>query len=326
MIKMIRGLLACTLGAISALAAHPSLAQQYPSRPIKIIVPASPGTAIDATARFFVEPLSKRLNTPVVVENRSGAGGLLGYSGAASAAPDGYTIIITGIPLYLLPLSAEDKGSVYDPIKDFAPIARVLRVPFGFVVSEESPYRTLQDLLSAMKSKPDFITYSSQGNGSSAHLCSVAFNDASGTKAKHIGYKATSSAITDVAAGRVDFTCQTPAGILPLVQAKKLRVLAVTGSSRWDILPNIPTADQAGLKGFEVSSQLDFMAPSKTPEPILQLLSKEISAIARTPEFKDFCSKQVMTVEVIEEKPLRAEMVRENERWKRIVQLATGKN
>ena len=310
-------------GALSVLGAPQVLAQQFPSRPIKIIVPASPGTAIDATARFFTEPLSKRLNTPVVVDNRSGAGGLLGYTGAANSPPDGYTIILTGIPLYLLPLSGE-ASTTYDPIKDFAPVARVLRVPLAVVVADDSIYKSLPELIAAMKRDPDLLTYSSQGIGSTAHLCSVVLNDATATKGRHISYKATNSAITDVAAARIDFTCQTPAGVLPLLQAKKLRVLAVTGSSRWEAMPDIPTAAETGLKDFEVSSQLDFMAPANTPTTILEVLSGEISAIARTEQFKEFCSKQIMTVEVVGSKDLRPEMLRENIRWKRIVELARG--
>ena len=181
-------------GSLSALGVPAVFAQQFPSRPIKIIVPASPGTAIDATARFFTEPLSRRLNTPVLVDNRSGAGGLLGYTGAANSPADGYTIILTGIPLYLLPLS-DERVAPYDPIKDFAPVARVLRVPLAVVVSNESTYQSLPQLIDAMKKTPDLVTYSSQGIGSTAHLCSVVLNDASGTKGKHISYKATSSAI-----------------------------------------------------------------------------------------------------------------------------------
>lgn len=308
-------------GYMSVLSAFSANAQQFPSRPIKIIVPSSPGTAIDATARFFTEPLSQRLNTPVVIENRPGAGGLLGYTSAANSPPDGYTIILTGIPLYLLPLSA-DKGVTFDPIKDFVPIARVLRVPLAFVVAQDSIYKTLPELIKAMQSQPDFVTYSSQGIGSTAHLCSIVLNDATNSKGRHISYKATSSAITDVAAGRIDFTCQTPAGVLPFVQGNKLRVLAVTGSSRWDSMPDIPTAAETGIKDFEVSSQLDFMAPAHTPLSVLEVLSKEISAIARTEQFKEFCSKQVMTVEVVGQKELAQEMVKENIRWKRIVELS----
>lgn len=141
-----------------------------------------------------------------------------------------------------------------------------------------------------MHKSPNTLTYSSQGVGSSAHLCSVILNDMSRSQAQHIGYKETTMAVTDVVGRRVSFSCQTSTGVLPLVQSGKLRALAVTGSKRWDAMPNIPTVSEAGVSGFEVSSQLDFMAPSGTPQPIIGMLSQHIAQIAQTPEFKQFCA------------------------------------
>ncbi|EYS91857.1 hypothetical protein CF68_29955 [Cupriavidus sp. SK-4] len=286
------------------------------------MVPASAGTSIDAITRFFAEPLSKRLNTPVVVENRPGAGGLLGYQAAARAPADGYTLILTGIPLYLLPLFSDVTPPPLDPVKDFAPVARVARVPFAIVVPTDSLYQNLSDLIAAMQKSPNTLTYSSQGVGSSAHLCSVILNDMTRTKAQHIGYKETTMAVTDVVGGRISFSCQTSTGVLPLIQSGKLRALAVTGSKRWDAMPNTPSVSEAGVSGFEVSSQLDFMAPSGTPQPILRVLSQQIAKIAQTPEFKQFCEKQILTQETVEAGALGAEITREVVRWKKIARLA----
>ncbi|MDB5750839.1 MAG: Tripartite tricarboxylate transporter family receptor [Ramlibacter sp.] len=296
-------------------------AQQFPSKPIKIIVPASPGTSIDAMTRFVADPLAKRLKTPVVVDNRSGAGGLLGYTAAAKSAPDGYTLILTGIPLYLLPLFSEAATAPFDPLKDFAPVARVARVSFAIVVGADSPHKTMVDLVRDLKGKPGDVTYSSQGVGSSAHLCSVILTDLTKAKAQHIGYKDSSTALTDVAGGRVNFTCQTSTGVLGLIQSGRLRALAVTGTRRWDELPHVPTVAEA-VPGFEVSSQLDFMAPADTPEAVLRILSDEIVEIAQTPEFKAFCRKQVIVPDPVGSRALRAEMVKEAARWKAIAQLA----
>ncbi|CAN7742365.1 Bug family tripartite tricarboxylate transporter substrate binding protein [Variovorax sp. LjRoot178] len=309
------------LGALPFIGAGVARADPFPSKPIKIFVPASAGTSIDAITRFFAEPLSKRLNTPVVVENRPGAGGLLGYQAAARAPADGYTLILTGIPLYLLPLFS-DAAPPYDPLKDFAPVARVARVPFAIVVATDSPYRKLSDLIEAMQKNPSTLTYSSQGVGSSAHLCSVVLNDASRTQALHIGYKETTMAVTDVVGGRISFSCQTSTGVLPLIQSGKLRALAVTGSKRWDAMPNTPTVSEAGVPGFEVSSQLDFMAPAGTPQAVIRTLSQHIVQIAQTAEFKQFCDKQVLTQESVEAGALGAEMTREVARWKNIARLA----
>ena len=309
--------------AIPLVAIRPSaFAQNYPSRPIKIIVPASAGTGIDAVTRFFTEPLGKRLGQSVIADNRPGAGGLLGYSQAAKAPADGYTLILTGIPLYLLPLFSESSPLPFDAQKDFVPIARVARVPQAIVVAPDSPYKTMGELLSAMKSKPGDITYSSQGVGSAAHLCAVVLNDLSRTKARHIPYKESTMALTDVVGGRITFTCQSSAGMLPLIQSGKLRALGVTNSRRWDTLPNVPTIAEAGVPDFEVSSQLDFMAPAGTPEPVLQLLSEEIAQIAKTPQYKEFCARQAMEPELMGFKALVPEVAREAARWRKIVQLA----
>ncbi len=145
------------------------------------------------------------------------------------------------------------------------------------------------------------------------------------TKAEHIGYKETTVALTDVVGGRISFTCQTSTGVLQLIQSGKLRPLAVTGSKRWEVLPDVPTVAEAAVPGFEVSSQLDFMAPAQTPEPVLQRLSAEIVQIAQTPEFKEFCAKQVLTPDPVGSKELRPDITREAARWQRIVQVARSK-
>jgi tripartite-type tricarboxylate transporter receptor subunit TctC len=299
-----------------------SRAQQYPSKTIKIIVPAGAGSGIDAVARFFTDPLAKRLGQAVIVENRPGAGGLIGYTQAAKAAPDGHTIILTGIPLYLLPHLSEVSPPPFDPQKDFAPIARVARLPQAIIVPADSPYKTLGDLVEAMRRKPDDITYSSQGVGSSAHLCGVVLNNLSHTKARHIPYKETGVAITDVVGGRISFTCQSSTAILPLIQAGKVRALGVTNSRRWESLPNVPTIAEAGVAGFNVASQLDFMAPAGTPDSILQILSKAFTEIAQRPDYKTFCAKQLIVPEVASANELPADIARETVRWKQIVEMA----
>jgi tripartite-type tricarboxylate transporter receptor subunit TctC len=309
------------VGTLAMLGARPAFPQQFPSKPIRIVVAASAGTAIDIVARFFSERLSKRLNTTVVVDNKPGAGGLLGYTALAKAPADGYTLGLAGIPMYLTPLFS-DTPPTYDPLKDFVAVARVSRVPLTVVVSVDSPYRTLSDLIQAMKSKPDALTYSSVGTGSSGGLCAALLNDMAKTKAQQIGYKESGALLTDVAGGRVAFTCQGTAGVLPLIQSGKLRALAVTGTTRSETLPDVPTVAEAGIPGFELTSWLDFIAPAPTPTSALQVLSDEIARIAQMSEFAEFCAKQVMSVDVVGYKALTADMPNEAAKWKRIVQLA----
>ncbi|RTZ41705.1 tripartite tricarboxylate transporter substrate binding protein [Candidimonas sp. SYP-B2681] len=322
MINTRRLMLKAAFAAPIAVMGRSAFAQGYPARPVKIIVPAGAGTGIDAATRFFADPLASQLGRPFVPENRPGAGGLLGYSQAARSAPDGYTLILTGIPLYLLPLFSEAPKPPFDPLTDFVPVARVMRVPSAIVVAPESPYQTLDDLLKAMQNNPNEITYSSQGVGSTAHLCTVVLNDMSGTKAKHIPYKETSMALTDVVGGRIAFTCQSSAGMLPLVQGGRLRALAVTNSSRWKSLPDVPTVAESGVANFEVSSQLDFMAPAGTPETVLKLLSDNIRLVTQTSQFEQFCLKQAIEPEFKDYKTLVPEIQQEAARWKRIVDLA----
>jgi len=319
-----RSMLKVATSAACVVAARPVLAQQYPARTVKIIVPAGAGTGIDAVTRFFAEHLGKRLGQAFVTDNRPGAGGLLGYTGLTKSAPDGYTLILTGIPLYLLPLMSEAPQPPFDSQKDFAPVARVARIPLAIVVEPDSPHKTMKDLLQAMAKNPGDVTYSSQGVGSTAHLCAVVLNDMSRTKGRHIPYKESAMATTDVVAGRIGFTCQSSAAVIPLIQSGKLRALGVTNARRWKALPDVPTVAEAGVPGFDVSSQLDFMAPVGTPEPILKLLSEEIERIVKSPQYEEFCDKQALAPESMNYKTLVPEVAREVERWKRIVALARG--
>ena len=295
-------------------------AQQYPSRPIHIIVPASAATSIDVTARFFTEPLSRRVNTPVVIENKPGTGGLIAYTGVAKSAPDGYTLMLAGIPMYLLPLLSKGTAT-FDPQQDLTPVTRVARVSFGLVVTSDSPYRSLDDLIQAMRDKPNEVTYSSQGVGSSAHLCAALFTHMSKTQAQHIPYKSTTTATTDVAAGRVTFTMQTGPAVLGLLQSGKLRLLGVSGTERWEAFPDAPTIAEAAVPGYEMSSWLDFVAPKGVPEPVLQLLTQEFSQIAQTPEYKAFCTQQIISPDVVGYRELAEQMPAEAEKWKKIVEL-----
>lgn len=288
---------ASALAAIGG-AVHPfALAQQYPSKPIRAIVPASAGTQIDVAARFMAEAVSRQMDMAIVVENRAGAGGLLGAEFVAKAEPDGYTLLFAGIPLYLSRWLSEAKVG-YDPEKDFAPVAMLCSSPLGIAVAADSPYRTLADLVAAMRKAPDQVTYSSGGDGSAAHICAVMLNDMTRTVAKHIPYKGNTPAVTDLAGGRVDFTCQGAGGILPLVKAGKLRALAVTNDQRWDQLPDVPTAVEAGIPGFDLTGWIGVMARAGTPAFVVQRLSDAFVRAAGTPEFKSFCEQQQMFVQI----------------------------
>jgi tripartite-type tricarboxylate transporter receptor subunit TctC len=314
--KMMMAAMALPLASSGA-----ALAETFPSHTIKIIVAAGPGTGIDVVTRSLADALGRRLHNPVVVENRGGAGGLIGYGSVAKSPADGYTLIMAGIPLYLTALLSEVQPPPFDPVADFTPIARVARVSQAIVVSAESPYRTMQQLVQAMQQQPGEITYSSQGVGSTAHICMVAFNEMSNTKARHVAYRDTGVAVTDVAANRVTLTCQGPASVLSLVQAGRLRALAVTGTKRLDAFPNVPTVAESGVPGFEISSFITLMAPAHIPAAVQQLLSEEVTRIAQTPQFLEQLKAPVMYSDVADYRKVLAETAAEAARWKRFADL-----
>ncbi|MFT3721078.1 Bug family tripartite tricarboxylate transporter substrate binding protein [Pseudorhodoferax sp.] len=304
----------------SALGTSVALAQPIAGKPIRLMVAASPGATVDAAARFVSEPLSKMLGVPVIVENRPGAGGAIGSDAVAKSPADGHTLLFTGVTHFSARYSGE-ASATYDPVKDFSAIARICSAALAVVVATNSPYKTLADLLAAMKAKPGEIDYGSGGVGSTSHLCTVIMNDLTGTKAKHIPYKGNTQAVTDTVAGVVAFTCQGSGGVVPLIKAGRLRALAVTSRNRWEALPDVPTGIESGIPGFEVASWMGSFAPAKTPQPMVSMVSDAMAKIARSPEFKAFCDKQSMYVELMEHSEFQASVPAEDARWRRVAEL-----
>jgi len=303
----------------SALGAPLAVAQPIAGKPVTLLVAASAGATVDASARFAAEPLSKILGVPVVVENRPGAGGALGSAAVAKAAPDGHTLLFTGVIHFSARYSGE--GASYDPVKDFKAVARLCSAALAVVVPTNSPYKTLADLIAAMKARPGEIDYSSGGVGSTSHLSTVILNDLTGTRANHVPYKGNTPAVTDTVGGVVAFTCQGSGGVLPLIKAGRLRALAVTSKNRWDALPDVPTGIECGIPGFEVASWMAAFAPAGTPDAMVTAVSDGLAKIARSPEFKAFCDKQSMFVDLVEHRAFQASMPEEDKRWRRVAEL-----
>ncbi|KDB58824.1 tripartite tricarboxylate transporter family receptor [Bordetella bronchiseptica B18-5 (C3)] len=303
-----------------ALQSQHVLARQLSDKPIRLLVAASSGTTVDTVARFLAPPLAGLVGAPVVVENRPGAGGALGSAAVAKAPADGHTLLMTGITHFSALYSGE-AAATYDPVRDFKGVARACSAALALVVPANSPYRTFGDLLAAMKANPEGIDYGSGGVGSTSHLCTAIMNDLTGTRARHIPYKGNTQAVTDTAAGIVAFTCQGAAGVLPLIQAGRLRALLVTSPRRWDALPDVPTGVESGIPGFEVSSWMAAFAPAQTPDPIVVQLSDAIARIVRSFEFKDFCANQSMYVDLMEYREFQASIPAEDKRWQRVAEL-----
>jgi tripartite-type tricarboxylate transporter receptor subunit TctC len=282
--------LSCVCAAIALVLALavPELAQaqSYPSRPIRIVAPSTPGDAPDVIARLLAERLGTAMGVSVVVENRPGAGGVVGSEIVANAAPDGYTLIIGNAGSHGINAAVYTHLS-YDIQKDFTPVSQVAVSPNVLVVNPALPVKNVAEFIAYAKSKPGALSYASGGNGSSAHMSMELFKSMAGLDIVHVPYKGSSPALTDVVSGQVAgmFVNLPPA--VPLIKAGKLRALAVTTRSRSPLLPDVPTVAESGVPGFETVAWFGILAPAGTPKPIVDRLSQEIARIAKTPEMRE---------------------------------------
>jgi len=273
----------------SALGTPLTVAQPISGKPVTLLVAASAGATVDASARFAAEPLSKILGVPVVVENRPGAGGALGSAAVAKAAPDGHTLLFTGVIHFSARYSGE--GASYDPVKDFKAVARLCSAALAVVVPTNSPYKTLADLIAAMKARPGEIDYSSGGVGSTSHLSTVILNDLTGTRANHVPYKGNTPAVTDTVGGVVAFTCQGSGGVLPLIKAGRLRALAVTSEKRSTLAPELPTLAESGLPGYSSVTWFGVYLPAGAPPALVEKVHKAFAKAVQAPEVAESLAK-----------------------------------
>ncbi len=282
-------ILRAALFAIAATAAGLAQAQAWPTRPIKLIVPWPPGGGVDTAARMIAEPLAQRLGQPVVIDNRPGAAGNIGTAFAAKEKPDGYTLLMASLsPHSVNPHLYAKLG--FEPIKDFAPIALVYTVPSFLVVPSASPANTAQELVALAKASPGKLNFASGGPGSSQHLFGVMFNTATQIDTVHISYKGTSPAEQGLVAGQVDYMLDPPT-CLPFVTGGRLKALAVAAPKRNPELPNVPTLDEAGIKGVYTLTYYGVAAPAGTPRDIVNRLNAEINAILRTDDVRNRLAK-----------------------------------
>ena len=268
---------AITLFAIACTAA----AQDYPTKPIKLIVPFPPAGGTDIMARVVAQKLSENTRWTVVIDNRPGAGGNIGVDATAKSAPDGYTLVM-GQTSNLAINPSLFKDLPYDPVKDLAPIVLVGSGPIAIVVRSDAPYKTLPDLVAAAKAKPGAISMATPGNGTVAHLTGVRLMQATGVKFEHIPYKGASAAIPDLLGGNVDFYLSSVPSVQSQVSAGKLRILATTGPKRSPLFPTVPTATES-YKGFLAGTWFGILAPAATPKPILERLNTELNKAIADP-------------------------------------------
>ena len=261
-------------------------AQPYPSRPIRFIVPYTPGGLGDSFARAVGEDLAKRVGQPVVIDNRPGASQAIGAEATAKAPPDGHTIFM-GTQSGLVINTIARKKLPYDPVRDLAPVTMLFTTPLYLVVHPSVPAHSVKELLGLARAKPGKLTFASIGNGSSQHLAGEMLRARANLDIVHVPYKGSSPAITDLLGGQVDMMFEGGVSSLPHVRSGKLRGLATTGRQRTDAMPELPTMVEAGVADFDFTVWFGLVAPANTPRPIIERLNREVGEVLRTRELKE---------------------------------------
>ena len=310
------GLAFCVgLGAVSV---SPLLhAQDYPARPVRIIVPFSPGGAVDGPTRVVAQELSKRFNQQVIVENKPGAGATIGTEVAAKSAPDGYTLLLAS---QTNAISATLYSQLkFHPLDDFVPISLIGREPGVLVVHPSLPVQSIQELIAYARERPSQLDYASSGNGSGQHLFAALFLTQTGLKMNHIPYRGSGQATTDLLGGQVMVSFPGVAGMLGHIKAGKLRALAVTSATRSPQLPDVPTIAEATVPGYAAYVWLGLMAPKGTPAPIIEKVHRELLSAMATPEVKTYMANA--SIEIVASTPAEfGTFFREElDRWAKIV-------
>ncbi|MGV3729084.1 Bug family tripartite tricarboxylate transporter substrate binding protein [Hydrogenophaga sp.] len=277
----------CVLQGVAlaaAMTATGAMAQAWPSRPITLIVPFAAGGTTDVLARALGERLQQSLGQPVVIESKPGAGATIGADFVAKAKPDGYTLLVGAVHHTIA--TSVYKKLPYDFQKDLAPITTIAMVPNVLVVNANTPARNVNELVALLKAEPAKANYGSNGNGTAQHLIGTQFQNNTGAKLTHIAYKGSGPLATDLLGGQVLMSFDTITPVLPHIKAGKLRPLAVTTATRSPALPDVPTLDEAGLKGFNIGTWFGVLAPVATPKDIQARLNTEMVKILKSPEFR----------------------------------------
>ncbi|MET4577004.1 Bug family tripartite tricarboxylate transporter substrate binding protein [Ottowia thiooxydans] len=307
------------LTTLASAAAFPAMAQTYPERPIKLVVPYTAGGATDVIGRVVGLQLATALGQPVVVENRAGAAGNLGAAFVAREKPDGYTLILGALTSHSINSVLQPATAGFDMEKSFTPISVVGRVPLVVAVGPSVKANNLKEFIALAKSKPDGLNYGSSGNGSPQHLAAELFKRQADVKIVHVPYKGSPQALNDLMGGQVDVVFDTLPATQAFIKGSKLRALAVTTPTRQAALPDVPTAAEAGLAEFEITSMFGVLGPAGLPEPILTKLSAALKSVMEKKEVKDSLLAQgaspVYTTPVETRRQIQAEVAR----WSKVI-------
>ncbi|MCC6209816.1 MAG: tripartite tricarboxylate transporter substrate binding protein [Burkholderiales bacterium] len=269
-----------------AMAAGNALAQGYPSRPVRVVIPWPPGQATDLAARIVGEKLSQQLGQPFVFDNRPGAGGAIGTEAVVKAAPDGYTLLASSSgPLSIMP---NLQKIPYDPLKDLSPISLTARAPFALIVNPSFPAATAREFVALVRANPGKYTFASSGTGATAHLFGELFNSMAGLKATHVPYKGSAPALTDLMGGQVTYAIETVASVLGHYKSGRVKVLGVSTARRTASMPDVPSlAEAADIPGYDVAAWIGYHAPAGTPRTIVLRLANEILKAMSAPDMRE---------------------------------------
>ena len=314
----LRGLLACTLALV---AFHAPAQEKWPDRPVKLVVPFPPGGGTDIVARAMGQGLSERLGQPVVIDNKPGAATIIGTDAVAKAAPDGYTLLLSGSTSYSVNPALRARLP-YDPVRDLAPIAIVARTPLVLVVGAGTPWRSLPELIAAAKAKPKSIRYATFGSGSGPHLAGELLALAAGIQLQDIPYKGSSQSSLAVIGGEVEIAIDTVAAVAPHVRAGKLRALGIVGATRSSMLPEVRTLAEQGLPEATFDAWYGFAAPARTPAPVIDKLARTVVATMGHPALQAQLRAQGMEPVAIGAAAFRAQMEGEISRYRALAHRA----
>lgn len=299
-------------------------AQSYPTKAITLVVPYAPGGTNDIIARAVAVKMTANLGKPVVVENRSGAGGNVGSHFVAKAAPDGYTLLTA--PIGILAINKWLYTNLgYDPEKDFAPITLAGSVPNVLLVHPDMPVHDIKELISYAKANPKSVTFASMGTGTTGHLNGEMLKMLANVDIQHIPYRGSAPALQDLLGGHVNIMFDNLPTALPLAKSGKLKAFAVTSTSRSDALPEVPTLSEAGVSGFDATAWFGFVAPSATPAAILDKLNSEMVKALKDPDVSEKLKAQGVTIVANSRAEFADVIERESKRWKEVVEKSGAK-
>ncbi len=297
-----------------------ALAQTYPVKPVRLVVPFAAGGSTDIIARLLAQKLNEAWGQPVLVDNRAGGSTVIGTELVAKAPPDGHTLLVTPAPFTIVPSLMQKLP--YDPQKDFEPVTLINTTPLVVVVHPGVPARSIKELISLARAKPGTLNYGSSGSGGSNHLAGELFNAMASVKMVHVPYKGNAPALTDLIGGHVDAVFNGLTSALPFVKSGKLRALGVTSLVRSAALPDVPTLDEAGLRGFQAVAWNGLTAPARTPKTVIDKINADVGKVVRSPEMAEKLKAEgsdpvASSVEVYA-RFLREEIIK----WNKVIKLA----